>query len=42
MTVGDVERQQRGGGRVMEDVVHCGHVGVVTEPDAVVKVWNVI
>ena len=43
--VGEVERQQQGGGRVVEDVVRRGHVGVVTElpvRDVVVKVRNVV
>ena len=43
--VGEVERQQQGGGRVVEDVVRHGYVGVVTElpvRDAVVEVRNVV
>ena len=43
--VGDVERQQQGGGRVVKDVVRLGHVGVVTELpvlDAAVEVRNVV
>ena len=43
--VGNVERQQQGGGRVVEDVVRRGHVGVVTElpvHDAAAKVRNVV